>query len=76
MCILASVLNYFSLLGVCLKTKMKMSANSILRLYDRIRYYIDSIATGYETMVRWQVFCTRNVSIAIRDLSGSFMRFK
>lgn len=51
MCILASVLNYFSLLGVCLKTKMKMSANSILRLYDRIRYYIDSIATGYETMV-------------------------
>lgn len=51
MLILASVLNYFSLLGVCLKTVMKMSANSIRRLYDRIRYYMDSIAKGYETMV-------------------------
>ena len=51
MCILASIASYLALLGVCLKTKMKMSANSIRRLYDRIRYYIDSIATGYETMV-------------------------
>lgn len=50
MCILATICNYFSLLGVCLKTQMKMSANNILRLYERIRYYIDSIAAGYETM--------------------------
>lgn len=51
MCILASIASYLALLGVCLKTKMKMSANSIRRLYDRILYYIDSIATGYETML-------------------------
>ncbi len=51
MCILASVSNYLSLLGVCLKTQMKMSASSIRRLYDRILYYIDSIAAGYETML-------------------------
>lgn len=51
MCILASIASYLALLGVCLKTKMKMPANSIRRLYDRILYYIDSIATGYETML-------------------------
>lgn len=51
MCILTSIASYLALLGVCLKTKMKMSANSIRWLYDRILCYIDSIATGYETML-------------------------
>lgn len=46
----ASICNYFSLLGVCLKTQFKFSARQIKEVYEWIRYYIKSIAMGYETM--------------------------
>mgnify|MGYP005940742103 FL=1 len=48
--LLAQVFNYFAMLGVCLKTKFKFSSNQIRQVYERIRYLINCIATGYETM--------------------------
>lgn len=49
--LLAQVFNYFSMLGVCLKTKFNFSGNQIRQVYGWIRYYINSISTGYETML-------------------------
>lgn len=48
--LLAQVFNYFAMLGVCLKTQFKFSGNKIRQVYERIRYLINCIATGYETM--------------------------
>ena len=48
--LLAQVFNYFAMLGVCLKTQFKFSANQIRQVYERIRYLINCLATGYETM--------------------------
>jgi len=48
--LLAQVFNYFAMLGVCLKTQFKFSGNQIRQVYERIRYLINCIATGYETM--------------------------
>ncbi len=48
--LLASICNYFSLLGVCLKTQSKFSTRQIREVYEWVRYYIGSISMGYETM--------------------------
>ena len=48
--LLAQVFNYFAMLGVCLKTQFKFSGNQIRQVYERIRYLISCLATGYETM--------------------------
>lgn len=48
--LLAQVFNYFAMLGVCLKTKFKFSSDQIRQVYERIRYLINCLATGYETM--------------------------
>ena len=42
--LLASICNYFSLLGVCLKTQFKFSAKQILEAYEWIRYYINTLS--------------------------------
>lgn len=48
--ILAQVFNYFAMLGVCLRTQFKFSANKIKQVYEWVRFYINCLATGYETM--------------------------
>lgn len=48
--ILAQVFNYFAMLGVCLRTQFKFSANQINQVYEWVRFYINCLATGYETM--------------------------
>ncbi len=48
--LLASICNYFVLLGICLKTQFKFSARRIKETFEWMRYYINSLATGYETM--------------------------
>lgn len=48
--LVASICNYFSLLGVCLKTQFKFSTRQIKEVYEWIRYYIGSISMGYETI--------------------------
>lgn len=48
--LLAQVFNYFAMLGVCLKTQFKFSGDQIRQVYERIRYLINCLATGYETM--------------------------
>lgn len=48
--LLASICNYFSLLGVCLKTQFKFSTRQIKEVYGWIKYYINSLSSGYETM--------------------------
>lgn len=40
----ASICNYFSLLGVCLKTKFKFSSRQIREVYVWIRYYINTLS--------------------------------
>ena len=40
----ASIINYFSLLGVCLKTKFKFPAKQINEVYEWIRYYINTLS--------------------------------
>lgn len=47
MLILASISNYFSLLGVCLKTQFKFSVRQIREVYEHIRSYINTLA-NYE----------------------------
>lgn len=42
--ILASICNYFSLLGVCLKTQFKFSARQINEVYEWIRFYINTLS--------------------------------
>lgn len=49
--LVASICNYFSLLGVCLKTQFKFSARQIREVFEWVRYYINSLATGYVDMV-------------------------
>ena len=44
MYLLASILNYFCLLGVCLKTQFKFSANQIKKAYWHIRDYINTLS--------------------------------
>lgn len=41
----ASIINYFSLLGVCLKTQFKFSAKQISEAYGWIRYYINTLSS-------------------------------
>lgn len=48
--LLASICNYFVLFGICLKTQFKFSARRIKETFAWMRYYINSLATGYETM--------------------------
>lgn len=48
--LLAQVFNYFAMLGTCLKIQFNFSANQIRNVYGWIRFYINCIATGYETM--------------------------
>lgn len=48
--ILAQVFNYFAMLGVCLRTQFKFPANQIKQVYEWMRFYINCLATGYETM--------------------------
>ena len=47
---IAHLFNYLAMLGVCLKTQFKFSGNQIRQVYERIRYLISCLATGYETM--------------------------
>ena len=42
--LVASICNYFSLLGVCLKTQFKFSAKQISEAYEWIRYYINTLS--------------------------------
>ena len=49
--LLVSIYTHFALLGVCLKTKFKFSKRQISEVFGWIRYYINSLATGYETML-------------------------
>ncbi len=44
MYLLASLCNYFSLLGVCLKTQFKFSTRQIREVYEWIRYYINTLS--------------------------------
>ena len=48
--LLASICNYFSLLGNCLKTQFRFSAKQIREVFDWIRYYINSLAQKYLDM--------------------------
>lgn len=49
-CLAAAVCNYFSLLGTCLKTKFNFSARKVKECFEWVRYYLNSITGGYETM--------------------------
>lgn len=42
--LVASIYSYFTLLGVCLKTKFKFSAKQIKEAYGWIRYYINTLS--------------------------------
>lgn len=44
MYLLASIYNFFSLLGVCLKTQFKFSARQIREAYEHIRSYINTLS--------------------------------
>lgn len=44
MYLVASICNYFSLLGVCLKTQFKFSTRQIREAYEWIRYYINTLS--------------------------------
>ena len=44
MYLLASICNYFTLLGVCLKTQFKFSARQIREVYEHIRSYINTLS--------------------------------
>ncbi len=44
MYLLASICNYFCLLGVCLKTQFKFSTRQIKEVYEWIRYYINTLS--------------------------------
>ncbi len=48
--LLASICNYFSLLGNCLKTQFRFSAKQIREVFDWIRYYINSLSQKYLDM--------------------------
>ena len=40
----ASIINFFALLGVCLKTQFKFSARQIREVYEHIRSYINTLS--------------------------------
>lgn len=42
--LLASICNYFSLLGVCLKKEFKFSTRQIKEVYEWMRYYINTLS--------------------------------
>lgn len=44
----AAICNYFSLLGVCLKSGFSFSANKIREVYEWIRYYINTLSRNKE----------------------------
>jgi hypothetical protein len=44
MYLLASICNYFSLLGVCLRTQFKFTPRQIREAYGWMRYYINTLA--------------------------------
>ena len=44
MYLLASICNYFCLLGVCLRTQFKFSTRQIKEVYEWIRYYINTLS--------------------------------
>lgn len=44
MYLLASISNYFTLLGICLKTQFKFSARQIREVYEHIRSYINTLS--------------------------------
>ena len=46
----ATVCNYFSLLGACLKTQFKFSVKQIREVFERMRYYINSLSGKYLDM--------------------------
>lgn len=46
----ATVCNYFSLLGACLKTQFKFSAKQIRAVFEWVRYYINSLSGKYLDM--------------------------
>ena len=48
--LLASICNYFSLLGNCLKTQFRFSSRQIREVFDWIRYYINSLSQKYLDM--------------------------
>ena len=48
--LLASICNYFSLLGNCLKTQFQFSAKQIREVFGWIRYYINSLSQKYLDM--------------------------
>ena len=47
----ASICNYFSLLGNCLKSQFKFSSRQIREVFEWIRYYINSLSGKYLDMV-------------------------
>lgn len=49
--LLASICNYFSLLGNCLKTQFRFSARQIREVFNWIRYYINSLSLNYLDMI-------------------------
>lgn len=49
--LLASICNYFSLLGNCLKSQFKFSSRQIREVFEWIRYYINSLSGKYLDMV-------------------------
>lgn len=61
MYLLASICNYFSLLGVCLKTQFRFSARQIRKVYEHIRDYIN-------TLSRYKQF-----ELKIEDIAASVM---
>lgn len=42
--LVASICNYFSLLGVCLKTQFKFSVKQISEVFEWVRYYINTLS--------------------------------
>ena len=44
MYLVASICNFFTLLGVCLKTQFKFSARQIREVYEHIRSYINTLS--------------------------------
>lgn len=48
----ASIINFFALLGVCLKTQFKFSARQIKEVYEHIRSYINTLSRYKEFLLK------------------------
>lgn len=59
--LVASICNYFSLLGVCLKTQFKFSARQINEVYEWIRFYINTLSR------------VKQFDLTIRDIAECLM---